>query len=244
MALIAEPNNSADRNYFGQGQYGNVADPFRIGTRQITNQEYCEFLNAVASYDPHSLFDERMQTDDRGGISRSGGPGEYRYAVKPEMQQQPVVFVSWFDAARFCNWLHNALASSAKTVAVTESGAYELSHAGKGKRQTGARVFLPSENEWYKAVYYSPGHATYQLFEGNDNRWRVQKHSADWVSPWGIQESMDHVWEWTDTPVSALFRGLRSGAWFQGNNRQAAGRFYSNPEWSLGHIGFRIAAPE
>ena len=244
MTLIAEPNNSADRNYFDQGQYGNVADPFRIGTRQITNQEYCEFLNAVASHDPHSLFDERMQTDDRGGISRSGGPGEYRYAVKPEMQQQPVVFVSWFDAARFCNWLHNALASSAKTAAVTESGAYELSGEGKGKRQTGARVFLPSENEWYKAVYYSPGDATYQLFEGNDNRWRVQKHPADWVSPWGIQESMDHVWEWTDTPVSALFRGLRSGAWFQGNNRQAAGRFYSNPEWSLGHIGFRIAAPE
>ena len=161
------------------------------------------------------------------------------------MQHQPVVFVSWFDAARFCNWLHHVESSSEKTPsAVTESGAYDLSRAGKSRRQPGARFFLPSENEWYKAVYYSPDDATYQLFQGNGNRWSVQKHPADWVSPLGLQETMDHVWEWTDTPVSERFRGLRSGAWFQGNNRQAAGRFYSNPEWSLGHIGFRIAAPE
>ncbi len=51
----------------------------------------------------------------------------------------------------------------------------------------------------------------------------------------------DKSWEWTETPVSGLFRAIRSGAWFQGNNRQAAGRFYSNPEIELKTIGFRVA---
>ena len=34
--------------------------------------------------------------------------------------------------------------------------------------------------------------------------------------------------------------GLRSGGWFQGNNRQAAGRFFSNQEMELANIGFRV----
>ena len=35
-------------------------------------------------------------------------------------------------------------------------------------------------------------------------------------------------------------RGLRAGGWFQGNNRQAAGRFFSNQEMELSNIGFRV----
>jgi hypothetical protein len=61
------------------------------------------------------------------------------------------------------------------------------------------------------------------------------------VSPWGMEGFADWVWEWTETPVGALHRGLRSGAWFLGNNRQAAGRFYANPEMEYPSIGFRVA---
>jgi hypothetical protein len=49
------------------------------------------------------------------------------------------------------------------------------------------------------------------------------------------------IWEWNEAVVGRLFRGVRSGAWFLGNNRQAAGRFYSNPEMHLSNIGFRVA---
>ncbi|NIV21570.1 MAG: hypothetical protein GWN54_13620, partial [Gammaproteobacteria bacterium] len=45
----------------------------------------------------------------------------------------------------------------------------------------------------------------------------------------------DPVWEWTESTVGLLFRGLRSDSWFQGNNQQAKGRFYSNPDLELGH---------
>ena len=48
------------------------------------------------------------------------------------------------------------------------------------------------------------------------------------------------AWEWTETPVSELFRGLRSGRWFLGNNKQSAGQFFSNPEFELVKIGFRV----
>ena len=62
-------------------------------------------------------------------------------------------------------------------------------------------------------------------------------------SPFGMNGMSHRVWDWTETPVGSLFHGIRSGSWFQGNNRQAAGRFYSNPSLELGNIGFRIARP-
>ena len=60
-------------------------------------------------------------------------------------------------------------------------------------------------------------------------------------SNYGMLETSDHIWEWTESEVGKAFRWHRSDSWFQGNNRQAAGRYYSNPDMELGHLGFRVA---
>ena len=72
---------------------------------------------------------------------------------------KPITFVSWFDAARFCNWLHNGQPSGAQNAATTEDGAYTLNGATSGvaiSKNATAKVWIPSENEWYKAAYYDP----------------------------------------------------------------------------------------
>jgi formylglycine-generating enzyme required for sulfatase activity len=72
------------------------------------------------------------------------------------MGNKPVNYVSWFDAARVSNWLHNGATSSSSM----ESGAYNLNDATSGNAvapNTGARFFIPSANEWYKAAYYKGG---------------------------------------------------------------------------------------
>jgi formylglycine-generating enzyme required for sulfatase activity len=69
--------------------------------------------------------------------------------------------VSWYDAARFTNWLHNG-----QGAAETESGAYTLlggssipSNGTTVTRNPGSGVFIASRNEWYKAAYYQPASA-------------------------------------------------------------------------------------
>ena len=47
--------------------------------------------------------------------------------VKPGSANKPITIVSWFDAARFCNWLHNGQGSGS-----TETGAYTLNGAMSG----------------------------------------------------------------------------------------------------------------
>jgi len=68
-----------------------------------------------------------------------------------------VTYVSWFDAARFSNWLVNG-----QGIGGTETGAYTLNGATSGiiEKNSGASWYIASEDEWYKAAYYSPGAST------------------------------------------------------------------------------------
>jgi len=96
-----------------------------------------------------------MNIDVAGGITRSGNVGSYTYSVKNQMDNKPVVFVNWFDCARYCNWLHNGKGSGD-----TETGAYTLNGAITGDAvaiNAGANYRIPTENEWYKAAYYKGG---------------------------------------------------------------------------------------
>ena len=75
----------------------------------------------------------------------------------------PVNYVSWGDAARFCNCLQNSQPTGAEGNGTTETGAYTLKGATSitalmaVTRNVGATYFIPSENEWYKAAYYKGG---------------------------------------------------------------------------------------
>jgi formylglycine-generating enzyme required for sulfatase activity len=152
---VGNPGNTADTT--GQpNPAGAVADAFRIMKFEFTNQQYTDFLNSVAATDTYSLYNANMGSNARGGITRSGASGSYTYAAKPNMGDKPVIFVSWFDAARVSNWLMNGGTSSSST----ETGAYTLNGGTSGNApavNVGAAVYIPTENQWYKAAYYKGG---------------------------------------------------------------------------------------
>jgi formylglycine-generating enzyme required for sulfatase activity len=135
-----------------------------MGRTEVTNAEYVEFLNAVAASDPFELYDTQVGSSTLGGIVRTGSDGSFRYAVKPpaldgeySYENKPVVFVSWFSAARFANWLHNGQGGQG----TTEDGAYTLlggtptpSNAKDIRRNADARWWLPQPGEWAMAAYF------------------------------------------------------------------------------------------
>ena len=131
--------------------YGAVAYNYQIAKNETTIGQYCEFLNAVAKSDPYALYSTNMTKSFINGITRSGSSGNYVYAPVAGSANKPITYVSWFDAARFCNWMQNGQGSGS-----TETGAYTLNGAVSGiyTKNAGATVWIPSENEWYKAAYY------------------------------------------------------------------------------------------
>jgi sulfatase modifying factor 1 len=158
---VGNAGNANDSTGFGAVGYA-----YRIGTYEVTVGQYTAFLNAVAATDTYSLYNTSMTTDlNIAGISQSGVSGSYSYSVIGS-PNKPVTHVSWGDAARFSNWLHNGQPNGLQDLSTTEGGAYTLNGAitraalNAVTRNASARWFIPSEVEWYKAAYHKNDGAT------------------------------------------------------------------------------------
>ncbi len=143
-----------------QGTFGAVAYSYRIGTYEVTVGQYTEFLNAVAATDTYFLYYESMATTPIiAGVARSGSSDNYTYSVIGSANK-PITHVSWGDAARFSNWLHNGQPTGLQDASTTEDGAYTLNGAITDaplkavSRNLSATWFIPTENEWYKAAFH------------------------------------------------------------------------------------------
>ena len=69
--------------------------------------------------------------------------------MKSGRDNNPVNYVSFFDAMRFTNWLENGQGTGSP-----ESGVYTIGSGFNETRNPSATYFIPSENEWYKAAYH------------------------------------------------------------------------------------------
>ena len=87
------------------------------------------------------------------------------------MQNKPVNHVNWFDCARYCNWLHNNQPTGSQISSTTEDGAYTLNGATAGiiDKNTDAKYYIPTEDEFVKAAYYNPNTTTYYDYGTQSN---------------------------------------------------------------------------
>jgi hypothetical protein len=80
------------------------------------------------------------------------------------MMAKPVNYVCWWDGARVSNWLQaGALgysSSDSSASAPQNNGAYTVGILDNGSpvaRNSGATIYLPTQDQWYKAAYYKGG---------------------------------------------------------------------------------------
>ena len=169
---VNNANNPGDPTT-GEG-FGSVSYNFEIGKYDVTIAQYTAFLNAVATNTNANpaitglwikeMADPKGKEDTGPLILRKTNAtfnGGYTYQVatnsywKAQSGNRPICWVSWFDAARFANWMNNGATNGADT----ETGAYTLTNyqtSGFVARNTNATWWIPSENEWYKAAYFDP----------------------------------------------------------------------------------------
>ena len=156
FVTVGNPGNAADPANSGSVPgIGTINATFGIGTYEVTNSQYVEFLNSVDGTGANSLglYDGNMGTAALGGIlfNVNASVGA-KFSIRTGFANMPVVYVSFFDAARFTNWLHNGQGTGS-----TETGAYTLSgNASAVTRNSGAKFWVPSESEWYTAAYHQP----------------------------------------------------------------------------------------
>ncbi len=167
---VGHPGNDGELSGAGAGGLGPdricgaVDYAYNIGMYEVTAGQYTEFLNAVAETDTYLLYNTEMWPGSYGcKIEQSGSSGSYSYSVSPDWADRPVNYVSWGDATRFANWLHNGQPTGAQDLTTTEDGSYFLNGAMTNEqllevvRKSNATWVIPSEDEWYKAAYYDGG---------------------------------------------------------------------------------------
>src|SRR3954470_3096764 len=157
MLTVGNPGNGPDTRYDATG-FGSVDHVYQIGKYEVTAGQYTEFLNAVADADPNGLYNTAM-ADPIGSlganIQRFGSSPNFNYSVAADWANRPVNYVNFWDAARFANWLHNGQPTGAQGPGTTEDGAYhDVDDQHSFGRNIGAKFFIPTDDEWYKAAYH------------------------------------------------------------------------------------------
>jgi autotransporter-associated beta strand protein len=174
-ATVGNPGNAPDTLTMTKGAvpdnttgYGSVGYTYQISKYDVTNAQYVQFLNAVdpAASNTLRVYNTKMSDPSAnpaglaytGGIDRNlAAASGARYSAKAGQENAPAIWINWTSGARFVNWLANGQGSGS-----TESGVYDMavftgnSFATPPARANGATVFLPSEDEYYKAAYYDP----------------------------------------------------------------------------------------
>jgi hypothetical protein len=180
---------------------GAVDHDFRIAQFDITIGQYTDFLNAVAQADPNGLYNPKMATDLQvAGIARTGSPGMFKYTVIPPSgpiqisaatpDQRPITYVSWFDAARFCQ---------------LDDKRSALRNADK--KNDGKRGLQPSE---YQGKAWARGSQKYGQSQYG--------FTTDLFSSYGNRVVQGRLlYQWNDLDGTAgPSRGLRGGFYFAG----------------------------
>ena len=192
-------------------------DGFAMAATQVTVEEYGRFLKATG-----------RETPPKWGDAEFSDP------------RQPVVAVSWFDAAAYCEWL---------------------------SRVTGARYRLPTEAEWERAAR---GGVEGNLFPWGDappmsrpdyaSRWLTGPERVGQSEPngYGLFEMCENVHEWCSDwfdaeyyrvspernprgPEEGARKASRGGSWrHQIKISRCSGRSSIPPEFEYADYGFRV----
>jgi hypothetical protein len=155
---------------------GGVNYEYRIMRTQVDAGLHAEFLNA---YRPFIPAGQNPVSFDLVGPWIGFNVSEDRYRPIAGFENLPTK-MNWRNIARMANWLHNGKVSEAWAF---EDGVYDTSTFGlelgvgytdQRQRHPGAKVWIPTEDEWVKAMHYDPD----RYGAGQEGYWRFA-HGSD-----------------------------------------------------------------
>jgi hypothetical protein len=183
-------------------------------------------------------------------LSTMGGNGTLR----------PASGLSWYEAAKFVNYLNVSSGSSA-AYKFDSNGNFQLwsvndlgYNSNNLYRNSLATFWLPSTDEWYKGAYSSLSGAWSNSLSGRYglgiSSGPVDTTDAGGQTAWGTIGQGGNVWEWLETAndgsnnSTTEMRDQRGGSWFsQANALNSSVRVEQNPfvenEYNT---GFRVAS--
>jgi formylglycine-generating enzyme required for sulfatase activity len=195
--VMGSPATERGRNADETQHHVRIPRRYAIATTETTNEQFMRFLVAVPD------FATRWKA---ATTARFGDPP--RFAQYSRTPDSPQVGVSWYDAARYCNWLSEqaGIPKSQWVYPDAIDGAQGIDLPADYLHRTGFR--LPTEAEWEyaaRAGTTTSRHfgdddrmlAKYAWYDGDTNRERVFPVARLLPNQWGLFDMLGNAWEWT-----------------------------------------------
>ncbi|MEA5486626.1 SUMF1/EgtB/PvdO family nonheme iron enzyme [Pseudanabaena sp. CCNP1317] len=167
FSTIGDAGNPA-YTYFNINQtasVGRVDYEYRIATTETTVAQYARFVDVYRHFVPQNEA-INLAGNSLGWLGNDAA-GSPAYAIPSGWESRPA-YASFRYFARMANWLHHGAPDLANASHDTFAvGAYD--DTVTGTRTPGARVWIPSRDEWVKAAHWDPnrngpGEGGYWLF--------------------------------------------------------------------------------
>lgn len=282
VALGMMTAGTAQSDTFGSG-----ANQFDIDFVDIGNAGNAGDTSGAPNPAGSVGYDFRMGTYEvsQDMITKANTLGSLGITMDTRGANQPATSVSWNEAARFVNWLNLSGGFSVAYKFTLQPGdtgysananlvLWEAGDAGYDEanpyRNSDAKYFLPSTDEWYKAAFYDAGSSSYYhlptasntaptavaggtvsgtaVYDQTYGSGPADITFAGGLSPYGTMGQAGNVYEWNESassgsPAADSVRVIRGGSWYSNSN--SLGAWAANADWSTVEAdlyGFRVAS--
>jgi len=204
VAITGGTFNMGSNSYFiaEQPVHSVTVSSFNMGTYEVRNSDYVLFLNSQGNQTEGGFTWIDLKESVYQGIT--GGPDPGTFSVRSGDENQPVVYVSWYGAVAYCNWLSSRQGLTPCYGDINNRG----NDPSVWRTKNGYR--LPTEAEWeyacragstadyYWGDSYPPGSTNtgkYAWYSGNS---AGNHHDSGQLSPnaFGLYDISGNVWEY------------------------------------------------
>ena len=210
-------------------------DSFQISKYEITNQQYCDFLNS----DDSAKFKVNNWLDFNSSFCQIRKQKDRFVVLDSEKRHHPVVEVSWYGAEAFAKWLGASLPTEAQWEYAARGGKLSRNYEYSGSNQVDSVA-------WY---WENSGGATHVVgtkkcnelglydMSGNVYEWCQDRFSGSYYEECKQQGVMKNP----PGPESGSYRVIRGGSWYSDAQYcRSAARYHYSPDDRRGDIGFRL----
>ena len=233
---MGSPVSDLESYDYERPQHYVTLSDFYLSETEITNEQYCRFLNenGINSSGQGNVVDYGFQTLVYNNASFGVVYSDGQWRPQAGFDKHPVVWVSWYGAKAFCDWVGGRLPTEAEWEFAARGG-----NKSQGFKYSGSNDL--NEVGWYNGNSGSSTHPVgtklpneIGLFDMSGNVW-------EWCSDW--YESYSSVVQ-TDPigPSTGYFHVIRGGDWyfFAGRSRVSCRSERSPGDWGE-NVGFRPA---